>query len=107
MQVAAPRQGDELLDHRAELLGLGLGGLDPVVSQQRRRHVVEHGSTMFGRPTELPVLGAVSHLQDLVRRPGTRCGRGCALIGDDQVAVGLLEDHAEIQAFAPQQISDF
>src|SRR4051794_2644400 len=61
VQVAALAQRDELLHHRAKLLGLGQRGGDLLMLDQRRAHIAEHRLAMLRRAVELAVNLAVTH----------------------------------------------
>jgi hypothetical protein len=61
VQVAALAEGDELLHHRAKLLGLGQRGGDLLMLDQRRAQIAEHGLAMLRRAVELAVNLAVTH----------------------------------------------
>src|SRR5947208_15928303 len=61
MQVPTARQRDEPLGIGPELLRLGLGGHDPVVPEQARRHVRQHRLLVTRGARELASLGAVAH----------------------------------------------
>src|SRR6185295_19276670 len=54
-------QRDELLHNRTQLFRLGHRGFHPVVLQQGRGHVVQHGTPVLGRPAELAILCSVPH----------------------------------------------
>ena len=57
----APRLGDEALGDPPELLGLGVGGLDPLVQDEIRRQVAQHRATAAGVAIELPTGVPVAH----------------------------------------------
>ena len=61
MQVAALGQRDQLLDDRAQFLGLGQGGLDLFVFDQRSGHVGKHGLAMGCSAVQLAVCITVAH----------------------------------------------
>jgi hypothetical protein len=63
MQVAALGEGDQLLDHGPQLLGLRQGGHDLLVLDQARGHVGEHGRAVGGRTTQFAVGFTVTHLE--------------------------------------------
>ncbi len=61
VQVAALGQGDQLFDERTQFLGLGQGGDDLLVLDQRGRHVGEHGGAVSGRTAQFTVSFTVTH----------------------------------------------
>src|SRR5689334_10076982 len=76
VKIAPPGQRDELLREGSKLLGLGLGGDDPAVLEQARRHVVQQRAPMTRRAAELATLGAVAHYWTSPAAAG-----GCAIGG--------------------------
>src|SRR5438093_10944062 len=60
---------DQLLRDRPQLLGLGLGGADTAVLEQRARHVREQGLTVRRVPAELPSATAMPHSDPRMERP--------------------------------------
>jgi hypothetical protein len=76
MQVTPASQGDELLGHGAQGLGLGVRGLDALVHEQRGGHVLEHGFAVFAGPGEFSSCSLVTHGRSYVFCRGftrTRC----------------------------------
>ena len=61
MQPAALAQGHQLLDDRAQVLGLRQRGDDLLVLDQRGDHIAEHGAAMFRRAVELAMDFPVAH----------------------------------------------
>jgi len=61
VQIATLAQGDQLLDDRTQLLGLGQGGHDLLVLDQRGRHIGEHRLAMARGAAQLPVGVSVAH----------------------------------------------
>src|SRR3954471_13377376 len=61
VQRARTCLGDELLDERAKLLGLGLGGLDRLALDERRREVAHQRQLLLARTAELPPCLLVTH----------------------------------------------
>src|SRR5262249_158900 len=53
--------GDQALCNDAELLRLGVGGLDTLVENEGRGQVTEHGLAAAGVTVELPTRIVVSH----------------------------------------------
>ena len=53
--------GDQPLDEGPQLLGLGHGGLDPLVADERRGLVPQQRDAMLGDPTQLPMCNFVTH----------------------------------------------
>ena len=64
-QPALLAERDQLLDDRAQLLGLRQRGDDLLVLDQRRAHVGEHRTPMLGGAVELPMNLAVTHVEFL------------------------------------------
>src|SRR5215472_15835880 len=64
VQVAALAEGDQLLDDRTQVLGLGQRRGDLLMLYQRRAHVCEHRPTMLGRAVELAMGVTVTHRRD-------------------------------------------
>ncbi|MCY1558924.1 hypothetical protein D9M68_959010 [compost metagenome] len=52
MQIAALAQGDQLLDDRTQVLGLGKRSNDLLVLDQRGGHICEHGLAVASSPAE-------------------------------------------------------
>ena len=61
MQIAALAERDELLDDRAQVLGLRQRGDDLLVADQRSGHVGEHGAAMLGLSVQLTMGVTVTH----------------------------------------------
>src|SRR3989442_12716688 len=59
VQIAAPRERNEPLGKGTQLLRLRLGGLNPAVLEQARRHVVQRRLFVARRPRQFGALGAV------------------------------------------------
>src|SRR5215813_4417117 len=70
-------EGDDPLGEPPGLLGLGHGGLDRLVLEQRRDHVVEHRQPVAGGLLQLPVSDAMAHRLSVLSRAvsGTRAER--------------------------------
>src|SRR3989442_572152 len=66
VQIAAPRERNEPLGKGTQLLRLRLGGLNPAVLEQARRHVVQRRLFVAQRPRQLAALGAVPHYSSSV-----------------------------------------
>ena len=62
VQVAALGEGDQPLGQRAQPLGLGLGGGDAVVLEQRRGQVRQHQPLVRGAAAEAGTLGGRGHV---------------------------------------------
>ncbi len=61
VQCTRARLGDELLDERAQLLGLGLGGLDRLALDERGREVAHERELLLARAAQLPPCLPVTH----------------------------------------------
>jgi hypothetical protein len=61
VQVAALREGHEALGHGLQPLGLGLRGLDALVLEQLRGHLVQHQALVCGAASEAGALGGLGH----------------------------------------------
>src|SRR5438046_9495404 len=73
VQVAAPRQRDEVLGVRPQLFRLRLGRHNPVVAEQAGREIGEERLLVTRRARQLPALGAVPHYSP---SPSVPCGCG-------------------------------
>jgi hypothetical protein len=61
VQVTALGAGDELLGERAQPLGLGLGGLNLAVLEQRRGEIGQHQPLVRGAAAEAGTFGGRGH----------------------------------------------
>ena len=66
----AKRDGDVALGLAAQLLGLGQGGLDTLVVEQRGDHVAVHGLAMGRVASQLTSRFVVTHGLGLLQRGG-------------------------------------
>jgi hypothetical protein len=84
VQVAALGERDQLLDDRAQFLGLGQRRLDLFVFDERAGHVGEHRLAVFMGPVQAAVSASVTHVSNVpspfLLCPG-RALRGPALLG--------------------------
>src|SRR4051794_3715844 len=98
-QIALLGEGDHPLDVAADLLGLGLGGLDALIAQHGDGQVLVQGEPRPHLPAELPAIDAMRHGSGLL----AFVERGVALVLvvvtlAQVVALGLRDDepaHAE------------
>src|SRR5205085_4177836 len=89
-EAALLAERDQLLDDRAQLLGLRQRGDDLLVLDQRGRHVGEHRTAMLGGAVELAVNLAVTHwtIPSSVGRGGSATSSQVGFLRSPQIASG-------------------
>eukprot|EP01022_Parablepharisma_sp_SALTPOND_P013736 TRINITY_DN18452_c0_g1_i1.p1 TRINITY_DN18452_c0_g1~~TRINITY_DN18452_c0_g1_i1.p1 ORF type:complete len:655 (-),score=144.50 TRINITY_DN18452_c0_g1_i1:937-2901(-) len=109
VQIAPLGQGDHLLGHPLQLLGLGVGGLDLLVLEQRGDHVAKHGPAVRGGAAEPAVVLAVSHFSFVLASSSSRAGKSSRLMPRDSpisVSISLISFKDLRPKFLVLSISD-
>src|SRR6185437_16608924 len=102
------RLGDQLLDERAQLLRLGLRGLDRALLDQRLGEAAHERELLLARAAELPSGLSVTHCSLLLvvwRGGGGATGRR-APVGHAHTLGAVIVAHPEIQPFTLEEIGD-
>lgn len=114
MKITTLAKSDHLVSDLAQFFGSGIGRCDPLVIEQRRHHVAQHGLTVTGIAAK-PLSGFImTHgskvLSSLIRRPETESlGVFLALLNHFHVfrIRKILEFYPEAQAHFGQDIFNF